>query len=244
MKYYVGVFALLSLCARVFGQTETVMNGPYRFTGTVKVESNIILGNTSVVNTMRVIPKAPFNGANAVTEFYENSDPAKSSYMALGVSTTTWAAPVPGAFIWSNANANFPVRDFFFWMGPNPDINKPAMFIKAATNAVGINTRNVPVGYMLAVNGGIIAEKMKVELNGQWPDYVFSSGYQLPTLSELAAYIDENKHLPDIPSADSMKSQGIDLAQMNVMLLKKIEEQALYILQLNKRLEALEEKKK
>ena len=244
MKYYLSVFALLSLCTRVFSQAETVMNGPYRFTGTVKVESNIILGSAGVINTMRVIPKAPFDGANAVTEFYENSDPAKSSYMAMGMSTTTWAAPVPGAFIWSNGNSNFPVRDLFFWMGPSPDINKPAMIIKAATNAVGINTRNVPAGYMLAVNGGIIAEKMKVSLNGQWPDYVFSSDYQLPTLSELAAYIGKNKHLPEIPTADSVKLHGIDLAEMNAIMLKKIEEQALYILQLNKRLEALEEKKK
>jgi hypothetical protein len=66
------------------------------------------------------------------------------------------------------------------------------------------------------------------------PDYVFAPDYKLRPLSDLQMYIEKEKHLPEIPSAQEMKTQGINLGQMQLQLLKKIEELTLYTLQQEK----------
>ena len=74
----------------------------------------------------------------------------------------------------------------------------------------------------------------------EWPDYVFDKKYHLPGLSEVEDYIRKHKHLPGVPSAKEMKEMGLNVYEINTVLLKKIEEQMLYILQLNKKIEELE----
>jgi HD superfamily phosphohydrolase YqeK len=72
-----------------------------------------------------------------------------------------------------------------------------------------------------------------------WPDYVFDPNYELPTIEEVADYIEENNHLPGIPDAATMEKDGIDLTETNKMLVEQVEEQMLYIIELKKELEAL-----
>lgn len=79
-------------------------------------------------------------------------------------------------------------------------------------------------------NGLLFAREVKVNLE-TWPDYVFEEGYQLMTLEELQAYIQLNGHLPNVPSAEEMKAQGVNVAETNVMLMEKVEELTLYLLQ-------------
>lgn len=93
---------------------------------------------------------------------------------------------------------------------------------------VGIGTSNPDE--KLTVNGKIHAEEVIVDLNVPAPDYVFEDSYELITIAELEKYIQENKHLPGIPSANEMDKTGISLGEMNMLLLKKIEELTLYIL--------------
>lgn len=95
-------------------------------------------------------------------------------------------------------------------------------------------------GYKLAVNGEAIFTKAKVKLYGTWPDYVFNTGYQLPELTELEKFIQQNKHLPGIPAAAEVEEKGLDLGDNQVALLKKIEELTLYIIEQNKRIKELE----
>lgn len=91
-------------------------------------------------------------------------------------------------------------------------------------------------GSTLIVDGKIRSEEVKVEIiNG--PDYVFEQDYELRTLKETKKYISENKHLPEIPSAHEMEENGLDLGDMNMRLLKKIEELTLYQIQLLEKLE-------
>ncbi|MBW8687267.1 hypothetical protein [Chitinophaga rhizophila] len=103
---------------------------------------------------------------------------------------------------------------------------------------VGIGTSDTK-GYKLAVNGDAVFTKAVVKLFGNWPDYVFGSDYQLPSLAELQAYIQKERHLPHIPAASEVAASGINLGETQKALVKTLEEQALYILQLNAEIEVL-----
>lgn len=103
---------------------------------------------------------------------------------------------------------------------------------------VGIRTANENETYALAVNGTIGAKEIQVEnTSNAWPDYVFDDQYKLPSLSEIGAYINANKHLPEMPSAEQVEKDGHALGEMDVLLLKKVEELTLYIIEQNKQLE-------
>ncbi len=90
--------------------------------------------------------------------------------------------------------------------------------------------------YSLYVGTGILTEKVRVALRSSedWADYVFKEGYNLLTLSEVEKYIQEEGHLPNVPSAEEIANSGIDVAKMDAKLLEKIEELTLYVIQLKK----------
>jgi hypothetical protein len=107
------------------------------------------------------------------------------------------------------------------------------------TVAIGTVT-SYPSGYKLAVAGNIIAEKVRVKLQiTGWPDYVFNSGYELPTLKETEQFINTNKHLPGVPSAATIEKEGLDLGDGQAVLLRKIEELTLHLIEMDKKIEKL-----
>lgn len=91
----------------------------------------------------------------------------------------------------------------------------------------------------LSVNGKIRAKEIKVEATN-WPDYVFEEGYDVGKLEELESYIKVNKHLPDMPSAKEVESNGVDLGDLVKKLLKNQEELTLHILEQEKKISVLE----
>lgn len=97
--------------------------------------------------------------------------------------------------------------------------------------------------YKLYVQTGILTEKVKVALSNDpynnWSDFVFDEEYELKNLTEVEDYIKANKHLPEIPSAEEVCKEGLDLAKMDAKLLQKIEELTLYIIQQQKEIEEL-----
>ena len=95
-------------------------------------------------------------------------------------------------------------------------------------------------GHKLAVNGTVICEGITVVTDVPDADYVFEDDYDLKALPEVEAFIKENRHLPDIPSAEEFKSQGYKVGEMDEMLLRKVEELTLYLIEQNKRIEKLE----
>jgi hypothetical protein len=97
---------------------------------------------------------------------------------------------------------------------------------------VGIGTTKTN-GYKLAVEGTIGAREINVNTD-TWSDFVFNSDYNLKSLEEVESFIDENSHLPDIPSEVEVKEKGIDVGKMNAKLLQKIEELTLYLIDQNK----------
>jgi cytoskeletal protein CcmA (bactofilin family) len=93
------------------------------------------------------------------------------------------------------------------------------------------------------IGGTIFAKEVQVALEPDWPDFVFSKDYNLPSLSEVEQFIAKNQHLPNVPSAAAVEANGINLGEMNAILLQKIEELTLYIIQMEKRLSNIEVKK-
>jgi hypothetical protein len=92
----------------------------------------------------------------------------------------------------------------------------------------------------LTVNGTVHATRVKVETTVLGPDYVFENDYALPSLEQIKSYIAENKHLPEVPSAKEMEAKGIDVGEMNMLLLKKVEELTLYLIEQQTRIAKME----
>jgi hypothetical protein len=117
------------------------------------------------------------------------------------------------------------------------------VYMGTTSGKVGIGTTSPT--QLLSVKGTVLALRVKVsQLSNttDWPDYVFSPSYQLTPLNQVETYIQKNKHLPDVPSAAVIKKDGLDLGDNQAVLLKKIEELTLYIIDQNKKLEAQNER--
>jgi len=82
----------------------------------------------------------------------------------------------------------------------------------------------------LDVNGRIHSQSVLIDMNG-WSDYVFKKDYKLPSLSDVKNYIDQNQHLPEIPSEQQITKDGLNLGEMNKLLMKKVEELTLYMIE-------------
>lgn len=109
-----------------------------------------------------------------------------------------------------------------------------AMSITSQGN-VGIGTGNPQ--YKLDICGNMRAKEVRVETG--WCDYVFDKNYSLRPLAEVEAYIKENHHLPNIPSATTIETEGLEVASMLAKHMEKIEELTLYIIAQDKQLEQL-----
>lgn len=90
-------------------------------------------------------------------------------------------------------------------------------------------------------NQGLVqAREIKVDL-ASWPDYVFEESYKLKPLSEIKIFIKENKHLPNVPSAQEIDENGLKLGEGNKILLEKIEEMTLYLIEMEEQLKKQED---
>jgi hypothetical protein len=118
---------------------------------------------------------------------------------------------------------------------------QPLMVVQPNGN-VGIGT-TAPGSFKLAVNGKIWTQEVNVQMNNPGPDYVFEKDYNLLPLKEVEHYIAQNKHLPEVPSAKDMESDGLNLKEMNLILLKKVEELTLHLIDATKKIEALQQDK-
>ncbi|TXN36141.1 hypothetical protein FVB32_16415 [Flagellimonas hymeniacidonis] len=123
--------------------------------------------------------------------------------------------------------------------GGGSSVWSEASSVASYTGDVAVGTGTVPTGYKMAIDGKLITEEVKVQLSGNWPDYVFAKNYNLPSLEEVQKHIKEKGHLPNIPSARETEANGIDIGEMNRLLLEKIEEQMLYIIELKKEINQL-----
>lgn len=104
-----------------------------------------------------------------------------------------------------------------------------------------IGTTNRASGYALSVNGKVACTEVLVQAVASWPDYVFASDYKLMNLQTLEENIRQNNHLPGIPSAKQIEKEGLNLGEMQKLLLQKIEELTLYLIEQDKVINQLKE---
>lgn len=174
----------------------------------------IRLENKAIAGSLLYIGTASYNFP--VTDYQK--DNVIESYKDLHISA-------------ANSGSNL-----FFETGRLGVASQVRMTINGAGN-VGIGTTN-PGTNKLAVEGTVAARRVKVTSASPWPDYVFQADYHLPALSALEAFIIENKHLPDLPTAAQVKD-GVDLGEVNRLLVQKVEELTLYMIEMNKQNEML-----
>lgn len=136
-------------------------------------------------------------------------------------------------------------------------VRNAALLVGYTSNTAGYGTQgnllvqgNVGIGTTapdekLTVNGVVHTKEVRVDMDvPEAPDYVFKADYDLRSLAEVEQYIRQHEHLPEIPSAQEMSENGLDLKEMNLLLLKKVEELTLYIISQQKQIDALKTPKK
>ncbi|WP_422080335.1 fibronectin type III domain-containing protein [Ulvibacterium sp.] len=171
----------------------------------------VTLGNVSTYQVTGLTAGTNYNFTATALDAAGNESTASNA-----VSVTTYSSGGGGGTVW-NSSGN--------------DINY-------TIGNVGIGTTTIGT-WKLAVGGRIRAEEVNVETG--WADYVFTEGYDLPTLEEVERHIQEKGHLINIPSAKEVEANGIEIGEMNKLLLEKIEELTLYILQQQKQIEQLKD---
>lgn len=195
------------------------------FTGGVKIGPHIQLFNDGAI---RIPDGSPFSCSNITTTDYSTM-----SFMSRAWETVQGKNGKAFSFQTHNNSGNGGFEMMAIYYGESGKI-----ILAPNGGDVGIGT-NDPQGYKLAVKGKIRSQEIKVEAS-HWPDYVFAQGYKHPTLEEIKKHILDKGHLPEVPTAKEVKDNGIELGNMNAMLLKKIEELTLHLIEINGRLQTLE----
>lgn len=195
--------------------------------GEVNIDQKLWVNNSAIVsaNFSDTDPNSSWNTSFSV----RNNNGAVNTYSRL-----TFVSESGGFGAISVKKTDVYKGDMYFQLRNGAGFYHTALLIKADGN-LGVGTLNPD--QKLTVKGTIHAEEVKVDLNVPAPDYVFGKDYNLMPLDDLEDYIVANKHLPEIPAADEMKTNGLNLKEMNLLLLKKIEELTLHSIQQKKLLD-------
>ena len=167
---------------------------------------------------------------------------------SVGIGTTTPELPLhisaagAGLYLDNTAASKFYITSQsgnYLQIGLSGGGNQQSLVLNGGNVGIGTTSPSAK----LEVDGNIITEEVKVQ-DVSGADFVFEEDYALPTLSQVESFINQNGHLPDIPPATEMQENGIELGDMNMKLLQKIEELTLYVLALNERQAQLEKENK
>ena len=148
----------------------------------------------------------------------------------------TWntriASPLNSAWITTTPNS----EGDYMSMG----MTETGWYFGYSPNAIGDSGTNIKYAFSVHRDGLLTAREIKVNTNG-WADFVFEDDYNLRPLKEVKTYIEKNNHLPDVPSAKDVANNGIQIGEMNKVLLRKIEELTLYMIEQSENVNKLKE---
>ena len=145
--------------------------------------------------------------------------------------------------LWSNSNSNNYLVLQPSWVNTGIGTYTPnAKLHLNGAMLIGSNSQRIATNYELSVDGDVIAETFTTLNSTAWPDYVFEKNYHLRPLADLENYVNNNKHLPGVPDAATMEKNGINLGEMVTKLVEKTEELTLYVIELEKKNNALQQR--
>ncbi len=185
--------------------------------------TNVVIGGMPAFPT---VPAPVFNAADALTvtgSARVDGNTHINGNMGVGVAPTANRLEVSG-------NSNFAGN-----VNVTGNGRVDGMLVVGNPPSVPI----VPVQHELYVYGSMIAEEVVVKLHASWPDYVMADNYDLKPLSEVEAYIQQEKHLPGVPSAAEIAENGVSLGEMQKTQMEKIEELFLHIIEMEKQVNSL-----
>jgi hypothetical protein len=146
----------------------------------------------------------------------------------IGIQVGTYVGSGAG---WYGTLSNHPLAFFVNNGGP--------AVILTTSEQLQVGGATTPAGFKMSVDGKVICTEMEV-LVTPWPDYVFKPNYKLKPIQEIERFIIKNGHLPNIPKAEDIETKSLALGNMAKLQMEKIEELTLYLIEINKRLEKIE----
>ncbi|MBY0427193.1 MAG: hypothetical protein K2Q22_16280 [Cytophagales bacterium] len=218
---------------------------------TITVPDHFEVSNVATGPFSSTIQLTPSSGSISTTVYIRYNPSLPGTYTgnvvigATGVTNQTVAVTGNGTAIWQ-ANGNNVYNNNLGNIGigtSTPDSKFEVNGTSFFKLPMQVGTRRVlgnHSDYLVSVDGKIICQKIISTPEG-WADYVFGSNYNLMSLGELKSYVLLNKHLPGVPSETEAKNNGVDLTEMNVTLLKKVEELTLYVIDLQEQLNQIKQ---
>jgi len=252
MRTILTIIGLNAICLSAYSQNlQTVTDLGNVTTREIVVKGGFqnrafLLQNTSGINRWGMAQTA--NGDGLLFNSYGADGTFQNSPLLLekGAATVNGELYVSGmAFeLGLNSSAGLPRQPYIDFHYSNSDESEDfnVRLHNHADNVLSIfSPNNKPT--LLRVVGTVLAQRVQVKQD-VWADFVFDSNYKLPSLQEVEAYIVTNRHLPDVPSETEIRQNGVDLGEINKVLLQKIEELTLHLIRQEKELEKLKEKVK
>ncbi|MCW8311100.1 hypothetical protein K7A41_07690 [Sphingobacterium sp. InxBP1] len=205
MKRIFILFSVLGLAFDTKGQSNA-----FPASGNVGIGTTAPQSKLQVIGGLSVNGRNPSPGINGFGNAIQLVDPSHAAILYNpGQSTELmYGFHSNGSMYWGHASA------YSMSLTKNGDLRV------MNTLAVGHGLKS---GSKMSVAGKLSAQEVEVTTSN-WPDYVFRSGYNLPRLSDIEKFIKENGHLPEVPKASEVEANGLQLGEMNKILLKKIEE--------------------
>lgn len=233
-----GAFTSMANNTKMMGSSSLRWSDMYGvdgdFSGNVAISGNTTIAGSAAIGTTTLLGKLHVH------------DGTSSNATLYVTPATTGSGDSATIFLAEDHDASFGMywlydgngNDMELW-GKSLSSTYGPHFMVNRTTGVAAFGGITATGYKLSVAGKIICEEVRVALLGTWPDYVFKKDYSLMPVEQLGEFIDTHGHLPNVPSATDLEQSGVEVGEMQRIMMEKIEELSLYIIDQQKQIQEL-----
>ncbi len=226
------------------GTLNGTFSGTPTFSGGITSSGNVIINTSSEPSLVINTPTSQANFAVATAAGGNYSQQANANDAVLRVALqngVTQPSPAPNLFLTNQSGGNI---NFTTGTATNNDAIRMQINNSGQVSIGTARPKNSPYnGYTLSVYGSIVGTTAYIldpTLGTNWGDYVFDEDYKLTPLKEIETYVKKNHHLPEVPSKQEVIEKGVNLGEMDMVLLKKVEELTLHMIEMEKKDEKMQ----